>query len=384
MRSTNKQLPLLYFLFLLLSATTLKAQTFHAIMFADTADPSIGSSCLTDYERMEVEFATIANANGMKIKRYFHEGTSFTKETIQKVLKEELACGPNDVVYFYYTGHGARSADDQSKWPQLSLGLRKTNASHYPLAFVNDLIKEKNPKFSIVMADCCNEVIKGLSVKKARGGVSIVEDIDESFDVYENLFLLPKGNIIVTSSSPGEQALGNDKGGIYTNSFLEALQKSVIMATPVTWDGLMNDAKKMTMERSASEKMFTPQFEINLEEEQPEELVAEVEPKVVKQEEPLTPMEMIAQLYDYNKSRGERIRLLSKVLNDVFASPNARIQVFGLDGNTMLDRYTAADFVKKLATSTNLARVIEIRSETTEDGKYTSMDIHEYYERKSK
>jgi hypothetical protein len=64
------------------------AQTFHAIMFADTFDQSIGESCLSDYERMEVEFATIARANNMKLDKHYYRDYDFTKEKVQEAINK--------------------------------------------------------------------------------------------------------------------------------------------------------------------------------------------------------------------------------------------------------------------------------------------------------
>jgi len=43
------------------------AQTFHAIIFAATADDKIGPSVEQDYYRMKAEFSAISTAIGMKL-----------------------------------------------------------------------------------------------------------------------------------------------------------------------------------------------------------------------------------------------------------------------------------------------------------------------------
>ena len=56
-------------LLLCLSAVVpLSAQVMHAIIFADTKDPSVGACDLQDYYRVSVEMSTIASATGMQLK----------------------------------------------------------------------------------------------------------------------------------------------------------------------------------------------------------------------------------------------------------------------------------------------------------------------------
>ena len=50
----------------------IKAQTLHAIVFADTNDPNIGIFDKQDYTNMTLEVNTIASATSMKLKKYFY------------------------------------------------------------------------------------------------------------------------------------------------------------------------------------------------------------------------------------------------------------------------------------------------------------------------
>ncbi|PWJ42896.1 caspase family protein [Sediminitomix flava] len=377
------------------------AQTFHAFLLASTLDPSIGSSCQQDFDRMEVEFATIANANNLEIKKYYLEGKNFSKEKLMEQL-DKLECGPEDIVFFYYSGHGARSTTDASRWPQMFLSTVRLDRHYYPLEFVQEEIAKKNPKFQIVMADCCNEILPGLSHKIAsRGGGSLVDDINESFDVYKNLFKMPAGKIIATSSSPGEQAFGDREGGFFTRSFLDAVQKSVMAAQPITWGDLMANTKKSTMDMCYDPYFFTPQYEIKLEEKveepEPEPVLASTENTVQEEialealsvdmtynnedviENPLK--DLLGILVSSDKAKSERIKLIKPTLEKVFAHENVKVTVFGRDGKTILDREPAQKFVKRLALSPNLVHLIEIRSKKDHKGRYTELDVHEYYKR---
>ncbi len=352
------------------------AQTFHAIMFADTFDQSIGESCASDYDRMEVEFATIARANGMKLEPHYFRDFDFTKAQIVSTLKN-LKCSNQDIVYFFYSGHGARAENDKSKWPQLALGgAQKTDEDFYPLAFVDKMLAEKKPKFRIIMADCCNSVLHGLSVKKERSGPSIIDGEKKAFDVYRNLFREPTGSVIVTSASPGEYALGIKEGGLFSMSFLEELQKAVVAASPLDWNGLLTSTKNITMKRSEGAQQFTPQFEINL------------DPNASISAEPVNLVaasgvaEDLMKLTDPSKNLVQRAALIKPTTQSLFANDMAKVEIYSKDGRTLVDRKTASDYVKYVATSSQIVEIVEIKSKKDEKGKITELKVHEFHKKK--
>lgn len=361
-------------------------QTFHAIMFADTFDPKIGESCLSDFEKMEVEFATMARANGMELNRLFFNDYDFTKEKLVDAISN-LKCGPEDVVYFYYTGHGARAATDQSKWPQLSLGMApKTDVQHFPMAMVDEMLAEKKPKLRILMADCCNKIVGGLTSKTSRGATMVLEGMDPVNSVYRALFREIKGSVLCTSSSPGEMALGNNEGGIFTMNFLDALSESVAVGKG-DWKAILKHAKLATMDDSQGFRQYTPQFQIEVEEAlKGEEEVADGKeahhiPEIIIPEEGSTVDKLLA-IADQSKSRTERIKMIDQVVSKVFASDMAKVEVYGRDGKTLLERETARDFVKRLSISQRLVNMVEIKSKTNGNGKVEEIQIHEFYKKR--
>ena len=99
----------------------IKGQTLHTIIFANTNDPQIGKSVVYDYNSLSVEVNTIAAATGMKLKRYFYKDEYCNNKNLRNVLNQ-LSTNKDDVILFYYSGHGTRSAQDISEFPQMCLG----------------------------------------------------------------------------------------------------------------------------------------------------------------------------------------------------------------------------------------------------------------------
>ena len=81
----------------------LKAQTFHVISFCNTLDPNIG--CEVDYDRIVQETGGIGALLGYEVRFYCGEGEDCSKENLMNTVNS-LNCGKDDIVFFYYSGHG--------------------------------------------------------------------------------------------------------------------------------------------------------------------------------------------------------------------------------------------------------------------------------------
>ncbi len=79
----------------------------------------------------------------------------------------------------------------------------------------------------------------------------------------------------------------------------------------------------------------------------------------------------------------QRIRLMKELLSGVFANDNVPVPVsiYAKDGKTLLDRRSAADYVRKLATSSQLASLVEVSAKRDGNGKITEMKVHEFYKK---
>jgi len=221
--------------------------TLHAIIVADTDDPNIGKSVEVDLKRLENLVKEIANNTGLSLTGGSLFGDSFTKSNILTVVND-LSVGPDDVVWFYNSSHGFNSGGGE--WPDIYAGT-----SGIPLNNIADIIKSKNPRLSIVMADVCNKSLNRAGYDSSRAGGKA--------ENYKELFLKYKGTIIASSSIKGQYSWGNAQmGGLFTNAFLGELgQELIVSDRRPSWETLMERATQPIQNSSEPQQ---PQAEVNV------------------------------------------------------------------------------------------------------------------------
>ena len=236
------------------------SQTPHAIIFANTKCPGeepgsmgIGPSVTCDYQRMKIEFETMASFLNYKKDFQWYEGSPnhFCRTNLESALNN-LSCGKDDIVIFYYSGHGGRSpkeTQDPFPWMQLVVDPYHTpwNASqYYSQSQVLKRIEAKQPRLSIVLGDLCNSLSNAIpqkDVPEMKGATKISK---APCDFYKDLFLKVKGSIISSSSRPGETSAAFSDGGAFTICFTEALQIMVSNNMEPDWETLLEGTKIRT------------------------------------------------------------------------------------------------------------------------------------------
>lgn len=358
------------------------AQTLHAIIFADTNDPTIGVYDKQDYINMTLEVNTIASATGMRLKKYFFEGNICSPTNLSKTL-DNLRTSKDDVIIFYYSGHGVRSINDRSPYPQMCLG------SHYeehffPLEKVLTAVKSQPARLKIVLGDCCNSVGTGVAAKEyASKGATVLTH--NPINTYTNLFMNYRGTVIASGSQMGENSTtvswedGRPAGGAFTVCFLSILQNAVSNGLDANWNEIMEVPRQTTREI----REHTPVFDINLSAiENPHESVSPeniATSPASENDEEIDRIELLTAIGNENNSIEERVKIKDDALAYVFASPNTKVEVVGRNGKTIVSTESAADFMVRLSTAHNLLNLVEVDSKTTETGQYSYLKIHEIY-----
>lgn len=386
--------------FLLLLSLTLvqsvQAQTLHAIVFANTKcpgnprkpnDPGIGASVMCDYQRMRIELETIATFCGYKKDFQMYEGSpqNFCRDKLEYALNN-LKCGQDDIVFFYYSGHGGRSGvEKKDSFPHMQLVVDPYRTAwkakdYYPLSQVLKRIKAKHPRLTIVMGDLCNSVSDAIPIKDVTSmrGVTKVSKIPCEF--YRALFLKVKGSIIATSSSPEESSSGNDViGGLFTASFTEALQIMITENMKPDWYTLFEGSKIRTRARTGGEQNPYWELDIHPADEAPAH-------DVLDNPEPVTPPVQTDGIDTYLTTIGndhtpinERIRLIDVVLSKFFSSPKAKVEVVGKDGKTIVATKYADMYLNNLSIARKLVKVVTVNQEVNGSGKLISLKVHEMY-----
>ena len=227
-----KKLLVIIFVFFVAIQTT-KAQYLYGIVADNTNEAIIGKSCELDMVHLAATLNTIAKSIGLTPRIKVISRSNFMFENVQKEI-DQLQCTDQDIVFFYYSGHGENPAG--SAYPALLFGDGK-----YKLEILHTQLKQKGARLCISIGDCCN-TINTQSVQN-RGFIVVPSDKD-SLNNYRNLFLVPEGDIIVSASSKGQAANGNDEiGGYFTHEFLIALNCAVNYSTELSWNTILNDTR---------------------------------------------------------------------------------------------------------------------------------------------
>ncbi len=220
-------------LLVILSTSPGYAAKLHSILIGDTADTGIGA--FTDIRNMKRQIQTIERMTGMTVREKNLSGKTFTIKDSLNALKK-LNIGNDDVVIFYYSGHGYRTEnkDPISPWPVLFFSWEEDGMS---LDTAVDIIKSKNPRLTIIMADCCNSYLPETLAPLFKVGAKAVPDLSTMVDNYKKLFLKTSGLIIVASSEVGEYSYGNRiEGGLYTTAWLSSLRDEVTSDEEPSWE----------------------------------------------------------------------------------------------------------------------------------------------------
>lgn len=233
-------------------------RNFYLIIIANTNDPSIGKSSQKDLTGIYETFAVLTKQAGIRFIPVVVSGDAFNIANTQKVIDTIKPAAP-DIVFFYYTGHGFRYADDVSKYPRISFRTNNLQIRSQNNLAVEEVYKKllaKRARVTIVISDCCNEKIDaavpfGMDLLRPRA--TGTEGLKLNYDNFRKLFLPTQNtSIIIGSASANQLAAGNpNMGGFFTNFFKAELIKSLYSnAGESTWLRISLSATESTRKQS--------------------------------------------------------------------------------------------------------------------------------------
>lgn len=360
------------------SILPVRSQTLHAIVFADTKDASIGIYDNLDYINITLELSTIASATRLKLKQYYYKDSQCNNKNLVSVLSN-ISAAPDDVVFFYYSGHGTRSTEDNSEYPQLCLGSHY-EVDFYPLEKILQKLSMLPARLKIVIGDCCNSVSPGVSPKdyNTKGPTVLTK---EPVNAYCNLFLGTEGTIIASGSSKGENSTtiryadGSPAGGTFTVSLLDVIQVVSKHGLDASWHDILAAAKSQTVKL----RKHTPIYAIDVKNISAASSSNATPTITATDEDEITIIQLLTAIANENISVEARAKAMDKALDLSFASPDAKVEIVGRNGVTIVATEKASDFVLRLCTAHNLVNLVEVDGTTDENGRYTYLKIHEIY-----
>ena len=245
--------PLLLLLVFLAAPMGAWAANLHAILVIDSGDKSIGRMVDLDRKLMDKELNQIAAMTGLNVRKTVLHGNNFKLDKVGAAVNG-LKVGSDDVILFYYSGHGFRTKQKTYKWPFFFFH------SNEPLdyAWVIQTLKAKGARLTITLTDACNNVVNASIREPAQYRAKAMVNPD----AYKTLFLKSKGYVAATSSIPGETSTATSDGSLFTLSFLKALHEEGAKSNP-KWQTVMKNGAGQKLYLNGKYK-HTPFYEMDV------------------------------------------------------------------------------------------------------------------------
>ena len=151
-----RKLILIFMLCLLFSAETY-AKTIHWLTFIDTMDRNVGEIDKSSRQLLYSRWIDLVNStlkdNGYSVDIIDVYDSKTTPENC-KTIVNNLDCGAEDIVVFYYIGHGTENTG-ASRFPLMLMGQVNPN-KFIPLSWVHKTLKSKGARLTVTIGMCCN------------------------------------------------------------------------------------------------------------------------------------------------------------------------------------------------------------------------------------
>ena len=119
-----------------------------------------------------------------------------------------------------------------------------------------ETIKAKGARMNLVIGDCCNSVIDFKRLYSSDKKVVEKKFIPGNMDFCKKLFNGIGSSVIVAVAKKGQHAISDEAiGSLFTYSLLTKLKDQITSNAPIkdmSWESLLNLAKKETLKQSAT------------------------------------------------------------------------------------------------------------------------------------
>ena len=363
---------------LMVAAMHAGAQTMHVINFCNTLDKGIGAD--VDAGRLYEHSKLFAAATGYELAYKAGLGEDCSRENLMASL-DLLYCEKNDIVLFYYSGHGMRSNRDKSPFPQMCLKYEGYEEDKWvPVHTVVEKLAPKGAQLVVVLTDCCNSVgdyvtMKGKSPKEKDEG-SISATVMSNL---RKLFLDSRGVVVATSSQAGQSSLGDEKlGGLFSKVLFEySIYNASVGAIPATWERVLTDVQNQIKEANFTQ---VPYHEIRVQSTSASSQTASTTttatttPTVVSSDNSFS--KELSRLLMRNQRREERLNLAEELYGKYF-SANSKVATVGRNGSTIIDYESAYDWLHRLAASHTIDTIIIIKETSDNQGRRSFIRVQE-------
>jgi hypothetical protein len=195
---------------------TASAANLYYILLCDTLDPAIGAD--VDLTSANSWARSIADHTGLLLRPLNLFDRRLTTANARAALNG-LDPGPDDVVFFHYSGHGGNPGT--LKWPVFYLvadPLDLPDEQRLSFDEVVRILQPKSQRLLFILADACNsfpDQVGRLNPRAPEPSGTLMSQ------AYRDLFVNCAGTILTSGSRPGQYSYGDwVGGGLYTSSLI--------------------------------------------------------------------------------------------------------------------------------------------------------------------
>jgi hypothetical protein len=227
----------------------------YLITVINSSDPEIGKNCEEDGIKVRGYFKKIADSINIPIVITKLSGGSFNMPSVKKAIANKKI-GVNDIVIFYYSGHGFRLKGDQGNpFPEMALyydpqpSWNHIVAKSYNLENIFNDIQTKKARLSIVLGDCCNTPVnirrsEVRDTAKAQAGPGYWA---MNKGIAAKLFLESKASILIAAAEKGEEAkCSNTFSGFFTDCLINSIRLGLKFDTDLNWKKIIQTTGNKT------------------------------------------------------------------------------------------------------------------------------------------
>jgi hypothetical protein len=266
-RSWYRSLIILTIAVVVLSPNLSQGATLHAIIAGDAEDQNIGVGVEADIKhiwnlvqdiKQNIPWdrnSTVTVLESRPVLGGQVPEQSLTYENLLAAL-ENVPAGADDLLFFYYSGHGAGDESGTTTWPNLFF------ANHYvAYDLIVGTLKAKGARLLIVVTDCCNN-FRDWTPDSQINFRERMKQTATSQQNYRELFLNQRGYVIATSSQPGEisSAVSSRPGSLFTDDFLTRLYQELRSPGLPKWQNVKT--AELTFEDQGTIFTQHPQYDI--------------------------------------------------------------------------------------------------------------------------
>lgn len=244
----------------------------HFIVIADTHDPSIGQTNLKTFNSLTSSRGVaqaISKYAELQLNPFYLEGDKCNPKELDNLLAS-LKVGYDDVLFFYFIGHGWNNR--QNNYPSFILGNASTDKATLETISRNqyDIFKaliSKKARMTLVIGEACNKERSDAPPLTTKREIDIMAPAVYSPAKIKALFRNWTGSLLMSSCQRNQVSFSDPKGGWMSIAWQAAFEKywSDDFKGSADWKAIFKEVQRLTETTAIkNQQKQNPQYEINI------------------------------------------------------------------------------------------------------------------------